>query len=260
MKNRCWLIVIAVVAVTACQERPTGPEVGDLVLEPVFGKPDRVGKPSPDIPLTVVFTDEGTGIRSDAVRFGDDWPFASDTYVDGEHFVSARLKSIGQFYFQAFSGKKKDPVRRGVTVDLTEQVGEAMSQTDLDDFQAAVGPDWPVFTSDVTLHTRDYDGRIYDLEEEGEGSTLVDGGKIAFNDYGENWEWRLLFDTRVDGVADGVGLCVQWDGPNEWTITAEDGACGGLVDGITELWRVRDGDFIPVARFHTPMRLKLTGN
>ena len=140
MKSRCWLIVLAVFAVTACHEKPTGPEVGDLALEPAFAKAEKPGgggkpaKPSPDIPLTVVFTDEGSNIRSDLVRLGDEWPFASDTYVDGEHLVSARLKSIGQFYFQAFSGKKKDPVRRGVTVDLSEQVGEAMSQTDLDDF------------------------------------------------------------------------------------------------------------------------------
>ncbi|MGD2124252.1 MAG: hypothetical protein PVJ76_21155, partial [Gemmatimonadota bacterium] len=174
MKNRYWLIALAVFAVTACHERPTGPEVRDLAFEPVLGrpaaKPPVVGKPSPDLPLTVVFTDEGNGIRSDLVRLGVEWPFASETYVDGgDDFVSARLKSSGQFYFQAFAGKRKDPVRRGVTVDLTEQVGEAMSQTDLEEFQAAVGPDWPVFTSDVTLHTRDYDGRIYALDE---GSTL----------------------------------------------------------------------------------------
>jgi hypothetical protein len=86
----------------------------------------------------------------------------------------------------------------------------------------------------------------------------VDGGKIAFNDHGENWELRLLFDTRVDAVADGFGLCVRRDGPNKWTIAAEDdGPCGPLVDPITELWRVWDGDFIPVARFSSPMRLTL---
>jgi hypothetical protein len=263
-KDTCWwLPAMLVVGVTACGERPTGPEDAGLAPVAAFGRPtgEKPGKPSSDISLTVVFTDASYRIQSDLEA--EPLPlYASDTYVHGENLVSAQLKSSGQFYFQAFDGKKKDeddPGRRWVAVDLSLMV-EEFSHSDLEAFQAAVGPDWPKFTSDVTLHTRDHDRTIYALEEE--GSTLVDGGKIAFNDYGDgdSWEWRLLFDTRVDGVADGIGLCVEWDGVNSWTVTAEDGACGGLVDGITELWRVQGGVFIHVADFSTPMRLTLTPN
>lgn len=262
-KDTGWLLVaLLLVGVAACSERPTGPEDADLAPVAAFGKPagEKPGKPSSDIPLTVVFTDEGNGIRSDSVRFGEEWPDAWYIYVDGEDFVWAKIKSSGQFYFQAFSGKetgkKRDPVLRGVTVDLTEQVGDAMNQTYLDEFIATVGGF--CFTSDVTLHTRDNDGVLPAMKE---GDFFVDGGKIAFNDYGDGdaWEWRLLFDTRVDGVADGVGLCVRREA-DYWTVTAEDGACGGLVDGDTELWRVQGGVFTPVARFHTPMHLTLTRN
>jgi hypothetical protein len=257
-----WLVAASLLVVAACGEETTGPAAASPDLVQAFGKPsgEKPGKPSSDISLTVVFTDASYRIQSD-LEAEPPSLHASDTYVHGEDFVSAQLKSSGQFYFQAFDGKKKDeadPRRRWVTVDLSSMV-EEFSHSDLEAFQAAVAPDWPKFTSDVTLHTRDYDGRIYALAE---GQAVVDGGKIAFNDYGDGdaWEWRLLFDTRVDGVADGIGLCVEWDGVNSWTVTAEDGACGGLVDGITELWRVQGGVFIHVADFNTPMRLTLIGN
>lgn len=280
MKNLFLPLALAALAVMACNEQPTEPDGAALAPVSAFGKPDGKpgggGKPggdSGDIALTVVFTDEGTGIRSDSVRFGVEWPDARYTYVDGEDFVSAKIKSSGQFYFQAFAGretgKKRDPVLRGVTVDLSHQEGDLFSPDDLADFKAdlaAAGDSWPVFTSDVTLHTRNTDGGMYTMEV---GSTLVDGGKIGFNDYGNGdaWEWRLLFDTRVDtdgdGVADhpdGPGLCViHPDDPDDphadtWVVVAEDGACGGQVDGITELWR---GPSVHVADFHTPMHLTL---
>lgn len=36
------------------------------------------------------------------------------------------------------------------------------------------------------------------------------------------------------------------------------GACGGAVDGVTELWRFVGGTFIHVADFDAPMHLTLT--
>jgi len=264
-KRLSWVVAASLLVVAACGERPTGPEDAGLAPVAAFGKPsgEKPGKPSSDISLTVFFTDEGNRIRSDLEAPLSE--FASDTYVDGgEDFVSAQLKSSGQFYFQAFTGKKRDPVLRGVTVDLSHPTDDELSPSDLGnlaDFKAdlaAAGDEWPVFTSDVTLHTRDNDGVLPAMKE---GEFFVDGGKIAFNDYGDGdaWEWRLLFDTRVDGVADGIGLCVRREA-DYWTVTAQDGACGGDVDGITELWRVQDGVFTPVAKFHTPMHLTLSGN
>jgi hypothetical protein len=203
----------------------------------------------------VVFADGTDKIRSD----GD------PAYVHEQDFVSARIKSSGQFYFQAFAGKRKDPVLRGVTVELGSPLAiPEPSLPDLEDFAAEVGfmgeveSEWPPFTSDVTLHTRNTTGELLSMAV---GSTLVDGGKIGFNDYGDSsWEWRILFDTRVDGVPNGVGLCVTREDADTWLVTADEGACGGQVDGATELWRIQGGVFTHVADFDTPMHLTLTRN
>jgi hypothetical protein len=248
--NCWWLLALPVLAVTACGEGPIGPGDVDLDPAPSFakpgGKPGGGGKPSGDIPLSVTFADGTDGIRSD----GD------PVYVHGVDFVSARIRTNGMFYFQAFDGKRRDPVLRGVEVDLSSLAGEVRSPHDLADFQAAVGDTLALpFTSDVTLHTRDADGGMFTMEVD---STLVDGGKIGFNDYG-GWEWRLLFDTRAPtGVATNVGLCATHPDENTWHLTADGAACGGSVDGVTELWRVVDGVFTHVADFNTPMHLTLT--
>lgn len=280
-KNRCLvLLALLVLAVAACGEGPAGPEVADGRLVPELAKPEgnpggngKPEKPSGDIPLEVLFAGclDGIpcGIRSDLEAGGD---YASDTYVDGEHFVSARIKTIGQFYFRSFAGKRKyDPVR-GVRVVVDEDSVVAWNQDYLDDFKedlVLAGDSWPDFTSDVTLHTRRYDGGMYTMAVD---STLVDGGKIGFNDYGDGdaWEWRLLFDTRVDtdgdGVADAadaVGLCVTHPDESTWHVTTDGADCGpegGGVDSVTELWRVQGGVFTHVADFRTPMHLTLTRN
>jgi hypothetical protein len=233
--------------------------VGDLAVEPALVKNGKKPQPpSPDIPLEVVFDDGAGGILSDGLG----------AYVHGTDFVSAVIRSNGMLYFQAFDGKRKDPVLRGVTVNLSS-TEEVWSQTDLDDFVDDVeavervgNPDydfWPdaTFTSDVTLHTRNAEGGMYTMEE---NSILVDGGKIGFNEYGngDSWEWRLLFDTRVDGVADDLGLCITHPDADSWLVTAEPGACDGAVDDVTELWRVQRGVFTHVADFHTAMRLSVT--
>lgn len=272
------LLTLTVFALAACAERPTAPEVADLLPETAFGKPDGKpgggGKPSgggEDYDLLVQLADGSDGIRSDLESGGE---YASDRYIHGESLVSAQIRTNGMFYFQAFDGKRKDVPLRGVTVDLGSPAA-VWSQADLDEFQREVirvetdeDPDydgWPVFTSDVTLHTRNTDGGMYTM---GIGSTLVDGGKIGLNDYGDggSWEWRLLFDTRTDVDGNGVeepdnlGLCVTHPDADTWFVTAEAGACGGAVDGVTELWRVADGAFVHVADFDTPMHLILRRN
>jgi len=259
MKRKEWYwfpLVLPALVVMACGEAPVGPEAGNLDLAPAFakgGEPGGGGKPEPpsaDIPLEVVFEDVARGIRSDGLG----------SYVHGTGFVSAVIRDIGTLYFQTFIGRRKDPVLRGVTVDLGSMVNE-FSHSDLEDFQAAVGPGWPVLTSNVTLHTRDADGGMYAMEE---GSTLVDGGKIVLEDIGGgDWEWRLLFDRRVGTGYDGldrVGLCITHPDADTWLVTADAGACGGAVDGVTELWRVQGGVFTHVADFNTPMHLTLERN
>jgi len=255
MKRNDWYrfpLVLPALVVMACGEAPAGPEIGDLALMRTFakdgGKPGGGGKPEPssaDIPLEVVFEDGANGIRSDGLG----------SYVDGEAFVSAVIRDIGTLYFQTFTGKRRDSVLRGVTVDLSALVNE-FSHSDLEDFQATVGSDWPVFTSDVTLHSRDADGGMYTMAV---GSTLVDGGKIVLKDPGGgDWEWRLLFDSRVSGQYDRVGLCITHPEADSWVVAAEAGACDGTVDSVTELWRVQVGVFIHVADFNTPMHMHLS--
>ncbi|NNM05384.1 MAG: hypothetical protein HKO65_09790 [Gemmatimonadetes bacterium] len=258
-----WLVPALVLAVAACGDEPTGPDAIHLDRVSIFakpgGKPGGGGKPSPsaDIPLKVTFDHRAPGIRAD-----DGGPDGDLAYEDKKDLVSAKIKDIGQFYFQTFDGKRKDDPARWVRVVVDEASVVEHEPDHLAAFKAALvaaGDSWPDFTSDVTIHTRNTDGGMYTM---GVGTTLVDGGKIGFNDYGENsWEWRLLFDTRVviDGVAvaDGVGLCVTRDGIDEWTVAAEDGACGGDVDSVTELWRVQGGVFTHVADFNTPMHLTL---
>lgn len=257
--KRWWMLALPFLAVSACGEEPTGP--GDMALDlaPSFAKPpkpDGGGKPpkDKDIPLTVTFTDGSDGIRSDGDLI----------YEHGDRLVSAVIRTNGMFYFQAFGGRKNQEPERGVTVDWV--VPEAVHHLGfLEEFAAEVGftgnvelDDWPGFTSDVTLHTRNADGGMYTMEV---GTSFVDGGKIGFNEYGDggSWEWRLLFDTRSGDpeVADNVGLCVTHLNDNEWTLTADGVACGGAVDSVTELWRVQDGVFTHVADFNTPMHLTL---
>ena len=254
---RPWLTALLVLAVTACAETPIGPDAADPGAVAVFKKPGGGGPPTGDIALEVTFADGADGIRSDCILVDDDCsrPFGDSVYVHKQEFVSAVIRANGQLYFQTFAGKRRDPVLRGVTVDLSSPI-EVFSPSDAADFAAAVGPAWPVFTSDVTLHTRDTDGGLYTMVA---GETLVDGGKIAFVGIGDgSWEWRLLFDSRENAnhVADGVGLCVTRDAVG-WQVTAEAGACGGAVDGITELWRVQGSVLTHVADFNTPMHLTL---
>jgi len=253
MKTRntlLWLSAVLVLAVTACGEEPTGPEASDIGSVPAFAKPPGGGgKPAGDIALTVEFADGADRIRSDG----------NPMYVHEQEFVSAIVRPIGMLYFQSWKGKRKDPVLRGVTVDLRSPV-DVLSPSDTEDFKTDLneaGDAWPVFTSDVTLHTRDTDGGLYTMAV---GSALVDGGKIGFNDYGDGgaWEWRLLFDSRVGGLADRVGLCAMHPDENTWLLTADGEACGGAVDGVTELWRVQGSVFTHVADFDTPMHLTLT--
>jgi hypothetical protein len=259
-KDRCWwLIAVLVFAVAACVERPTGPEEADLAPVAAFAKPSNPGPPSADIPLKVSFADGTDRIRSD----GD------GDYVHKTALVSAVIgDGNGTLYFQAFDGKKKDEPIRGVEVDLGSQVA-VYHQDYLDEFEADVirveteedesYDDWPVFTSDVTLHTRSLNGGMDAM-----GATLLDAGKIGFNDYGdETWEWRLLFGARVE-IPEGVfdhfeeGLCVTREDGNNWTVANYGPDCA--FEGITELWRVVDGVFTHVADFNTPMHLKLTRN
>jgi hypothetical protein len=258
-ERRWWLLVLPLLAITACGEEPTGPEDTELVPVAVFGKPDGPpggGKPQPpseDILLRVVFEDVGTGIRSD----GD------PEYVDGEDFVSAVIRDNGMLYFQAFGGKKKDeddPARRDVEVELELppwEVFEVDHLNSLKDALVEAGDSWPVFASDVTLHTRDASGGMYTM---GVGTTLLDAGKIGFNDYG-NWEWRLLFGARIETPEGGVdhyedGLCITHPDADTWVVRNYGEDCA--FDGVTQLWRVQDGDFIHVADFTTPMHLTLT--
>ena len=256
-KEGCWwLMVLLAFAVTACGEKPTGPETADLDPVAAFAKPPGTpgggGKPAPeaDIPLKVtIHEDAGEGILSDGQ--GD--------YLDGgEDHVSAVIKTDGRLYFQTFDGKKKDPVLRGVTVDLSSP-GPVFSQGDLNDFMVDVGADWPVFTSEVTLHTRDSSGGMYTM---GVGTTLLDAGKIGFNDYGDaSWEWRLLFGARIETPEGGVdhyedGLCVTHGDDNTWVVRNYGVGCA--FEGVTQLWRVVGGDFIYVADFTTPMHLTLS--
>jgi hypothetical protein len=261
--NRCWLIALAVLALTACEERPTEPEDAELVPVAVFGKPDGPpggGKPQPpseDIPLRVFFHEDGTGIRSD----GDPEP----EYVHGQDFVSAIIRDNGMLFFQAFDGKKKDeddPARRDVEVNLELTPWEIFEPDHLNAFKNALveaGDSWPVFTSDVTLHTRDSSGGMYTMVE---GTTLLDAGKIGFNDYGDaSWEWRLLFGARVETPEGGVdhyedGLCITHPDEDTWVVRNYGEDCA--FEGVTELWRLWDGDFIHVADFTTPMHLTLT--
>jgi len=242
---RSWLVALLVPAVTACAETPIAPDAADPGVVAVFKKPGGGGPPTGDIALEVTFADGADGIRSDG----------NPVYLHKQDFVSAIIRANGQLYFQTFAGKRRDAVLRGVTVDLSSPI-EVFSAPDSADFAAAVGPAWPVFTSDVTLHTRNTDGGLYTMVA---GETLVDGGKIAFAGIGdESWEWRLLFDSRENAnhVADGVGLCVTRDAAG-WHVTAEAGACGGAVDGVTELWRVQGSILTHVADFNTPMHLTL---
>ena len=151
---------------------------------------------------------------------------------------------------ETFSGAEPEVVealKSAIGVSLTVMKADLVSE----------GDTWPVFTSEVTIHTRDANGGLFMM---GVGSTLVDGGKIGFNDYGDggSWEWRLLFDTRVDGTATDVGLCATHPDSDTWFLTADGAACGGAVDGVTELWRVQGGVFTHVADFDTPMHLTLT--
>lgn len=254
MRVAWWLSTLVLFAAMACDRGTTGPEAPDLGMVPAFakggGKPGGGGKPEPssqDIPLKVVFEDGANGVLSDGLG----------AYYHGTDFVSAVIRDIGMLYFQTFTGKRKDPVLRRVTVDLGSMLNE-FSHSDLEDFQAAVGPGWPVLTSDVTVHTRDVDGGMYSMAV---GSTLVDGGKIVLKDPGGgDWEWRLLFDSRVSGYYDGVGLCITHPDADRWLVTADTEACGGSVDGVTELWRVQGGVFIHVADFNTSMHLTLQRN
>jgi len=243
-----WSVAaLACLAVAGCTDGPTMLDASpDPELTVANAKGGKGGPPKQsDYALEVIFADGTDGIRSDG----------NPAYVHGDQFVSAVIRTNGMLYFQTFKGKRRDPVLRGLKVDLSSQ--EAIhSPDDLAEFAAEVGAAWPVFTSDVTLHTRDTDGGLYTMAD----GTLVDGGKIGFNDYGDgSWEWRLLFDNRVGDppVADGVGLCVTRAG-DTWTVTTDGGeACEG-VDSVTGLWRVQSGVFTHVADFNTPMHLTLT--
>jgi hypothetical protein len=264
-KDTCWwLLVLLVFAVTACGEKPTGPEAADLEPVPVFAKGGKPGAPSGDIHLRVVFEDDETGIRSDG------YP----EYAHDSAFVSAVIRDNGMLYFQTFDGKQKDeddPERRDVEVDLGLAPPEVFSLDDLNAFKDALveaGDQWPVFMSDVTLHTRSTDGGMYTMKVYPEvGSTLLDAGKIGFNDYGDaSWEWRLLFGTRIETPEGGVdhyeeGFCITHPDEETWHVMTDGTECGedgDGVDDVSELWRVVDGAFIHVADFHTPMHLTLT--
>lgn len=266
-KDKCWwLMVLLVLAVTACGERPTGPDVADLDPVAAFvkpdGKPGGGGKPDGDggdIPLRVELNDGTDGIRSDG------YP----EYVHDSAFVSAVIRDNGMLYFQTFDGKRKDPVLRGVTVELgTPLEAGSLTEDDLANLEAFadevgfagdVTQDWPPFTSDVTLHTRSLNGGMIDM-----GATLLDAGKIGFNDYGDvSWEWRLLFGERVETPEGGVdhyeeGLCVTHPTETTWEVTIDGADCGADFNGVAQLWRVVGGDFIHVADFNTPMHLTLT--
>ena len=261
-KNGCWwLMVLLVFAVTACGEKPTEPELAGPDPMAAFakdrGKPGGGGKPSGDIQLSVTIDgEEGNGILPDE----------GGPYIDKVDWVSAVIRdSNGMLYFQTFAGKRNQSALRGVAVKLGPPL-EAESLTDDDlanlkafadevGFTGDVTQDWPTFTSDVTLHTRSLNGGMIEM-----GDRLLDAGKIAFNDYGDaSWEWRLLFGARVETPEGGVdhyeeGLCVNRDG-DSWVVTNYGPDCD--FGGITELWRVVDGDFTHVADFSTPMHLTL---
>jgi hypothetical protein len=261
-------MVLLVFAAAACGEKPTGPEAADLEPAAAFKKPEGVGKPGGDLPLTVVFAEPGGADKIHSDGGGE--------YVHGEDLVSAVIRDVGMLYFQAFDGKKKEIPIRGVAVNLGS--GEVWEQTHFEDFVNEVerverleDPDytfWPdaTFTSDVTLHTRKTEGGMYFMPS-WEESSLVDAGKIAFNDYGDaSWEWRLLFGARIETPEGGVdhyeaGLCITHPDPGTWYVMTDGTKCGGDesgVDDVTELWRFVDGDFIHVADFTTPMHLTLT--
>ena len=254
--HRCWwALALPGLALMACGEAPVGPEDAGLDMAHAFAKPDgkpggggKPEAPSGDIPLEVVFDETASSVGSDDLG----------AYVHEDAFVSAVIRDNGMLYFQSFDGKRRfRDQARGVTVDLSQQL-DVHSQDDLDEFKAAVGDAWPVFTSDVTLHTRNADGGMYTMAD---GTTLVDGGKIGFNDYGDgdSWEWRLLFDTRVGNTADGVGLCITHPDADTWFVTTNGTDCGDpRVDSVAELWRVRNGVFVLVADFEVPLHLEAT--
>lgn len=267
-KNRCWwMLALPVIAVAACGGEPTeiGPAGPDAVG--AFARKVKPSPPSADIPLGVTIAGEPNGIRSDGLGDPED-PRCLYDYCDGEDLVSAIIRdSNGMLYFQTFAGKKRDEPVRGVTVDLGSMVGQALSPDDFAEFQAEViaveteededYDGWPVFTSDVTLHTRSLNGGMIDM-----GPTLLDAGKIGFNDYGD-WEWRLLFGARIETPEGGVdhydyGLCVTHPTEATWEVSTDGADCGAGFNGVAQLWRVVGGDFIHVADFRAPMHLSLT--
>jgi len=270
-KKGCWwLVVLLVFAVTACGGEPTEPEVAGPGPVGAFARKVKPPPPSADVPLGVNIAGEPNVIRSDGLGDPETLPCLHD-YCDGDDFVSAVIKdSNGMLYFQTFAGKKRDEPLRGVTVDLGSMVGQALSPDDFAEFRAEViaveteedenYDGWPVFTSDVTLHTRSLNGGMIDM-----GATLLDAGKIGFNDYGDSgWEWRLLFGARIETPERAVdhyeyGLCVTHPTGNTWGVTTDGADCGAGFNGVAQLWRVVGGDFTHVADFETPMHLTLAG-
>lgn len=263
-----WLMVLLVVTVTACGEKPTEPELAGPDPVGAFARKVKPPPLSSDIPLGVTIAGEPNGIRSDGLGDPETPPCLND-YCDGDDFVSAVIRdSNGMLYFQTFAGKKRYEPVRGVTVDLGSMVGQPVSPDDFAEFQAEViaveteedenYDGWPVFTSDVTLHTRSLNGGMIDM-----AAPLLDAGKIGFNDYGEeSWEWRLLFGARVENEDGGVdhyeyGLCVTQT-ETMWEVMTDGADCGAGFNGVAQLWRVVGGDFIHVADFETPMHLTLT--
>lgn len=270
-KDRCWwMLALPVIAVTACGGEPTEPELAGPDPVGAFARKVKPPPPSADIPLGVTIAGEPDGILTDGLGDPETPPCLHD-YCDGEDFVSAVIKdSNGMLYFQTFAGRKRDEPVRGLTVKLGPPL-EAGSLTKEDlanlktfaDEVGFVGPvtaDWPAFTSDVTLHTRSLNGGMIDM-----GATLLDAGKIGFNDYGDaSWEWRLLFGARVENEDGGVdhyeyGLCVTHPTENTWGVTTDGADCGAGFIGVAQLWRVVRGKFTHVADFNTPMHLTLTG-
>jgi len=270
-KDTCWwLMVPLVIAVTACGEEPTEPELAGPDPVGAFARKVKPPLPSADVPLGVAIAGEPNGILSDGLGDPEDPPCLHD-YCDGEDFVSAVIKdSNGMLYFQTFAGKKRDKPVRGLTVKLGPPLETgSLTEEDVANLRAFAGEvgftgdvtsDWPAFTSDVTLHTRSLNGGMIDM-----GATLLDAGKIGFNDYGEDsWEWRLLFGARVETPEGGVdhyeyGLCVTHPTETTWGVTTDGADCGAGFNGVAQLWRVVGGEFTHVADFNTPMHLTLTG-
>jgi hypothetical protein len=268
-KNRCWwMLALPVIAVTACGEKPTEPEVAGPDPVGAFGRKVKPPPPSADIPLGVTIAGGPTGVLSDGLGDPEKLPCLYD-YCDGDDYVSAVIRdSNGMLYFQTFAGKKRDEPVRGVTVDLGSMVGQALEPDDFAEFQAEViaveteedenYDGWPVFTSDVTLHTRSLNGGLIDM-----GATLLDAGKIGFKDYGDaSWEWRLLFGARVENEDGGVdhyeyGLCVTHLTETTWEVTTDGADCGAGFNGVAQLWRVVRGEFTHVADFNAPMQMTL---